>query len=156
MISKEQIENALCTVVDPNTGKDFVSSKSLRAVRIEEGAEGNVVVLSVELAYPARSQQVFLTQLLRDAMPWGQQMPEPLFDDCFYLLHWKVLAEKHLKLCLAYDAQGSQQMDAIWFNADMARWSSLCSRAQLNVAYRLGVNHFRGEQSLQLMVETLQ
>lgn len=64
MISKEQIENTLRTVIDPNTGKDFVSNKSLRSVQVE----GGVVTLVVELVYPARSQQRFLTQLLSDAI----------------------------------------------------------------------------------------
>lgn len=68
MISKEQVESALQNVIDPNTGKDFVSSKSLRAIRIEDGASGCVVTLVVELAYPARSQQTHLTTLLSKAV----------------------------------------------------------------------------------------
>ena len=44
--------DALKTVVDPNTGKDFVSSKQLKNLRID----GGDVAFDVELGYPAKSQ----------------------------------------------------------------------------------------------------
>jgi ATP-binding protein involved in chromosome partitioning len=44
--------DALKTVIDPNTGKDFVSSKQLKNLRIE----GGDVAFDVELGYPAKSQ----------------------------------------------------------------------------------------------------
>ncbi|GAB4042120.1 MAG: iron-sulfur cluster carrier protein ApbC [Rubrivivax sp.] len=43
---------ALKTVVDPNTGRDFVSGRQVRNVRID----GGDVAFDVELGYPARSQ----------------------------------------------------------------------------------------------------
>jgi len=43
---------ALKSVVDPNTGKDFVSTKQLKNLRIE----GGDVAFEVELGYPAASQ----------------------------------------------------------------------------------------------------
>jgi ATP-binding protein involved in chromosome partitioning len=43
---------ALKTVVDPNTGKDFVSTKQLKNLRVE----GGDVAFDVELGYPAKSQ----------------------------------------------------------------------------------------------------
>ncbi|MGE5117721.1 MAG: iron-sulfur cluster carrier protein ApbC [Betaproteobacteria bacterium] len=43
---------ALKTVVDPNTGKDFVSTKQLKNLRIDDGE----VTFDVELGYPAKSQ----------------------------------------------------------------------------------------------------
>ena len=45
-------------------------------------------------------------------------------------------------------------LDAIWFNADLALWP-LPDNAHVQVAYRLDVNEFRGQQNLQLMVEWL-
>jgi ATP-binding protein involved in chromosome partitioning len=44
--------DALKAVIDPNTGKDFVSSKQLKNLRIE----GGDVSFDVELGYPAKSQ----------------------------------------------------------------------------------------------------
>jgi ATP-binding protein involved in chromosome partitioning len=43
---------ALQTVVDPNTGKDFVSTKALKNLQINDGD----VSFDVELGYPAKSQ----------------------------------------------------------------------------------------------------
>src|SRR6478735_5818494 len=51
-VTQEQIHAALAEIVDPNTGKDFVSTKSARNVKIEGGS----VSLDVELGYPARTQ----------------------------------------------------------------------------------------------------
>ncbi len=51
-ISTEQVTEALRAIVDPNTGKDFVSTRSARNIRVD----GGDVSLEVELGYPARSQ----------------------------------------------------------------------------------------------------
>ena len=51
-ITVDQVNSALETVVDPNTGKDLRSSRSARNVRVD----GNDVAVDVELGYPARSQ----------------------------------------------------------------------------------------------------
>ena len=52
MSTQEQILAALATVIDPNTGKDFVASKSIRNLQLA-GAD---VSFDVELGYPAKSQ----------------------------------------------------------------------------------------------------
>jgi len=54
---------ALQTVIDPNTGKDFVSTKALKNLRIS----GSEVSFDVVLGYPARSQIGALRQSLEDA-----------------------------------------------------------------------------------------
>jgi len=48
----EQLQQALAAVVDPNTGKDFVSTKALKNLQINEGD----VAFDVELGCPAKSQ----------------------------------------------------------------------------------------------------
>jgi ATP-binding protein involved in chromosome partitioning len=55
--------DALKTVIDPNTGRDLVSTKALRNLRID-GAD---VSFDVELGYPARTQIPALRQALIDA-----------------------------------------------------------------------------------------
>ena len=52
MATPEQLTQALQAVVDPNTGKDFVSTKQLRNLSVE----GGNVAFDVELGYPAKSQ----------------------------------------------------------------------------------------------------
>ncbi|HTD04889.1 iron-sulfur cluster carrier protein ApbC [Undibacterium sp.] len=51
-LTTEDIKTALSKVIDPNTGKDLVSSKSVKNIKVE-GAD---VSLDVELGYPAKSQ----------------------------------------------------------------------------------------------------
>ncbi len=51
---------ALKTVIDPNTGADFVSTKQLKNMRID----GGDVAFDVELGYPAKSQLAMLRKLL--------------------------------------------------------------------------------------------
>ncbi|HET9483947.1 MAG TPA: single-stranded-DNA-specific exonuclease RecJ, partial [Xanthomonadales bacterium] len=43
-----------------------------------------------------------LARALEDAGPWGQGFPEPLFDNEFAVVDWRVLGTKHLGLRLAY------------------------------------------------------
>ncbi|HWI82835.1 iron-sulfur cluster carrier protein ApbC [Ramlibacter sp.] len=50
--SQDQLLQALSAVIDPNTGKDFVSTKALRNLQVHEGD----VSFEVELGYPAKSQ----------------------------------------------------------------------------------------------------
>ncbi len=47
---------ALKTVVDPNTGKDFVTAKAVKGLRIDEGD----VAFGIELGYPGKSQHAAL------------------------------------------------------------------------------------------------
>lgn len=92
---------------------------------------------------------------LREAGPWGQHFPEPLFDGEFFILQQRLVGEKHLKLVLSPDAQGQQRLDAIAFNIDRAIWPvPMIKKARL--AYRLDVNTFRGQQTVQLMVEYIE
>ncbi|HEX8986418.1 MAG TPA: iron-sulfur cluster carrier protein ApbC [Rhodocyclaceae bacterium] len=50
--NEQQIHSALKEVIDPNTGKDLVSGKAVKNVKVN-GAD---VSLDVELGYPAKSQ----------------------------------------------------------------------------------------------------
>ncbi len=52
MPSSNQLLQALQTVLDPHTGKDFVTTKALKNLSITEGD----VSFDVELGYPAKSQ----------------------------------------------------------------------------------------------------
>ncbi len=48
----EAVKLALSMVIDPNTGKDFISSKSAKNIEVD----GDHVAVDVELGYPAKSQ----------------------------------------------------------------------------------------------------
>jgi ATP-binding protein involved in chromosome partitioning len=51
-VTQAALTEALKTVLDPNTGKDFVSTKALKNLQIHEGD----VSFDIELGYPAKSQ----------------------------------------------------------------------------------------------------
>jgi ATP-binding protein involved in chromosome partitioning len=51
-VTETALTEALRAVIDPNTGKDFVSTKQVKNLRID----GSDVAFDVELGYPAKSQ----------------------------------------------------------------------------------------------------
>jgi ATP-binding protein involved in chromosome partitioning len=63
-ITVERANEALKGVVDPNTGKDLVTSRSARNVRVD-GAD---VSVDVELGYPAASQIEPIRRMVIDAL----------------------------------------------------------------------------------------
>ena len=63
------------------------------------------------------------------------------------------IGQKHLKLVLS-PQDSDTVVDAIAFNVDLEHWPNE-SVETIHIAYRLDVNEFRGNRSLQLMVEHL-
>jgi single-stranded-DNA-specific exonuclease len=94
-------------------------------------------------------------ELLRDAGPWGQLFPEPCFEGDFVIVQQRIVGEKHLKLVLAPQNQPQLAIDAIWFNIDTAAWPNH-SAGIVRCVYRLDINEFRGQESLQLLVQHMQ
>ena len=97
-----------------------------------------------------------LAETLRNAGPWGQAFPEPLFDNRFRVVDKRVVGARHLKLTLEPKGGGAE-IDAIAFNRDeLPRRQSGGSDGLYRMAYRLDVNEFRGRRKLQLVVEHIQ
>ncbi len=95
-----------------------------------------------------KDMHVYTAQQIKDVIPWGQGVPEPLFDGRFQVLSQRVVGGSHLKLVLfVHDA--SQAIDAIWFNYDIG----INMSKGVQVVYKMDVNRYRGQQTLQLMVE---
>ena len=63
-VTQADVEQALHGVTDPNTGRDFVASKSVRKINVD----GDSVTVDVQLGYPARSQHDLLKRLVHDAL----------------------------------------------------------------------------------------
>jgi len=94
-----------------------------------------------------------VAELLRDAGPWGQHFPEPVFDGRFRLVNHRIVGERHLKLVLTTENE-DLVLDAIAFNqADNMPQNN---QKDLLVAYRLDVNEFRGNRSTQMIIEYLE
>ena len=75
---------------------------------------------------------------------WGQGFPAPVFDDTFSVLAQRTVGEHHSKLALA---RGTERFDAILF-----RHADPLPRS-IRAAYRPDVNEWRGQVSLQLVIE---
>ncbi|MCL1141285.1 single-stranded-DNA-specific exonuclease RecJ [Shewanella gaetbuli] len=92
--------------------------------------------------------------MLRNAGPWGQSFEEPLFDGFFNVIQQRIVGEKHLKLLLETEC-GKIMLDGIAFNIDLQTWPDATIK-HARVVYKLDVNEFRGNQTVQLMVEHIE
>lgn len=133
---------AFATAFDEEVRRQL-SEESLAAVVMSDG------VLTVEdFSLPLANQ-------LREAGPWGQHFPEPVFDGEFFLLQQKLVGDKHLKMTLAIDGQQQQLIDAIAFNIDPKLWPNTQVK-KVRLAYKLDINEFRGNQTVQLLVDYIE
>lgn len=94
-----------------------------------------------------------MAQMLREAGPWGQMFPEPLFDGRFRLLQQRLVGERHLKV-MVEPVGGGPLLDGIAFNVDTAIWPDNGVR-EVTLAYRLDINEYRGNRTLQLIIDHL-
>jgi single-stranded-DNA-specific exonuclease len=95
-----------------------------------------------------------IARLLRDAGPWGQSFPEPVFDGCFQVRNVRVLGERHLKLDLQ-DGDGGLCEAIAFRHFDDEAAPTVQSDARVELAYRLDVNQYNGTEKVQLVVEYL-
>jgi single-stranded-DNA-specific exonuclease len=91
-----------------------------------------------------------LARALRNAGPWGQHFPEPLFHGVFELVEQRVVGERHLKMVLKTEC-GSVKLDGIAFGVDRDIWPNPTIR-WVELAYKLDLNEFRGNETVQLLV----
>src|SRR5512144_3261952 len=61
-ITEADVQKSMRELVDPNTGRDFVSGKAVRKVRID----GGDIAVDIQLGYPARTQHETIAKLVRD------------------------------------------------------------------------------------------
>ena len=91
-----------------------------------------------------------LARALRNAGPWGQHFPEPLFHGVFQLVEQRIVGERHLKVVLKTEC-GSVKLDGIAFGIDREVWPNPTIR-WVELAYKLDLNEFRGNETVQLMI----
>jgi len=51
-VSNDAVQTALKNLIDPNTQKDYVSTRSAKNIKVD----GDKVSLDIELGYPAKTQ----------------------------------------------------------------------------------------------------
>ncbi|MGO2127919.1 MAG: single-stranded-DNA-specific exonuclease RecJ [Pseudoalteromonas prydzensis] len=110
-----------------------------------------IILTDGELADDCFSME--FANLLKQAGPWGQQFPEPVFEHTFELVQQRIVGEKHLKLVLKHRC--GRLVDAIAFGVDVRAWPDTEARF-VKLAYQLDINEFRGKFSLQLIARELQ
>lgn len=118
---------------------ELVSAEQLQSVILTDGE-----LSDSQLSLP-------IAEMLREAGPWGQAFPEPLFDGKFTLLQQRIVGSKHLKMMLQ-PINSHVMIDAIAFNVDVNIWPDNSIKT-VELAYRLDVNEFRGQRNAQLLVE---
>ncbi len=119
-----------------------------RASRLEFAADQ--VLSDGELRHA--ELQLATAEALDAAGPWGQGWEEPLFHGHFRVLERRIVGASHLKLVVQPPGNGPV-LDAIAFRA-----GNLCRQElpdPLHVTYRLDINRWRGNTSLQLNIQHL-
>lgn len=110
-----------------------------------------LAVLHTDGELPPGAFTLELARQLRDAGPWGQAFPEPLFDNVFECAGWKPMGESHLRLQLRDPRDGALH-DAVMFNA----WRGEPPPPRLRTAYELTINDWQGRESPRLLLRHLE
>ena len=92
-----------------------------------------------------------LAEALAEAGPWGQGFPEPVFDNEFSVLEWRVLSERHLKFSLQAGDAGPS-LSAIHFGG----WNGQPPPARIHAAYQLDLDDYRERRGIQLLIRQWQ
>ncbi len=90
-----------------------------------------------------------VAQLITDEV-WGQGFPQPVFMGQFKVIKQSILKEKHLKLELLpsqTEISNTKPLQAIWFG------HAQTLPDQVDLAYRLVIDHFLGYPRAQLHIE---
>ena len=83
------------------------------------------------------------------ACPWGQGFPEPMFDGEFEIISQRIVGGRHLKMRVR-PVEREELIDAIAFGHDRTVEGRI-----RRMAYRVGVNEYRGQESPQIVVDCL-
>lgn len=89
-------------------------------------------------------------ELVLNAATWGQEFPEPVFHGLFDVIQARIVGQHHLKLVLRQTA-GQQLIDAIVFFIEQPeQWLGV---RKVNAAYRLDINEYRGNRTVQMIIQ---
>ncbi|GMQ97387.1 MAG: single-stranded-DNA-specific exonuclease RecJ [Gammaproteobacteria bacterium] len=118
----------------------------LAAQQLDESDLQEILLSDGELE--ADELHLSLAETFRDAGPWGQGFPEPLFEGTFKVVSSRIVGGKHVKMVLSHE--GGVKVDAIAFNQLEDKPAHDSQRVRM--LYRLDINEFRGAKSVQLIV----
>jgi single-stranded-DNA-specific exonuclease len=108
-------------------------------------------VLYTDGPLPAGCLTTTFVDQLNACGPWGQGFPQPVFDNVFNVVDWRILKEKHLKVTLE-DPRDHSWIDGIFFNS--GNLTELASR--LRVVYELDLNVWNDRRDAQLLIRHIE
>lgn len=116
--------------------------------RIDPALLAPVLLTDGELA--VGEFELGLAETLREAGPFGQAFPEPVFDGVFEVLDWRLMGERHLRFSLRHP-DSRVPLSAVYFGG----WTGSPPPRQVHLAYQLGSDDYRGAPELRLYVRHL-
>ncbi|AOY88536.1 single-stranded-DNA-specific exonuclease RecJ [Marinobacter salinus] len=132
---------------------DAFSDAFDKAVRDTLKAEDLEAAITTDGPLDLNELSLDTAALLKNAGPWGQHFPEPVFDGEFRVVSQRIVGENHLKLVLQ-PAEGGGIIDGIAFNTGPEVPDF--TRSGARVVYKPDSNTFRGRTSLQLLIDYLE
>ena len=129
----------------------FRAAFAAEADRVTPAEMRHAVVLT-DGEIPDSDLDLDLARSIRDAAPWGQGFPEPVFDGIFRLAGERLVGGRHAKLRLR-PKETERALDAIAFNREPPLETN--ANGEVWMAYRFVVNAFRGEERPELIVEEI-
>jgi len=127
---------------------EFETTAAVQMARLYPEADFSGAIVT-DGPLPGEAMNLEFARSLRDAGPWGSGFPEPLWSGDFSVVEQRTVGENHLKLRVR-PAAGGATIDAIAFNQAGPSY-----RGNVQLAFRLDVNEFRGIESPQLVVEQI-
>ena len=94
-----------------------------------------------------------LAQLLPTAAPWGQGFAEPLFHGIFTIIAVRTVGQQQDHLRLTIDSGNGEPITAMAFRQQQPDW--LEKGGQVLLRYRLNVNDYRQQKTVQMLVENI-
>ncbi|PHS23802.1 MAG: single-stranded-DNA-specific exonuclease RecJ [Methylophaga sp.] len=94
-----------------------------------------------------------LAELLPTAAPWGQTFSEPQFHGIFTVIAVRAVGQQQDHLRLTIDNGNGQHITAMAFRQQQPAW--LEKGGQVLLRYRLAVNEYRQQKTVQIIVENI-
>lgn len=98
----------------------------------------------------AEQMNIAVVEQLKFAAPWGQGFPEPIFDDIFEVIDYRVLKDTHLKLRLKKKGCQQEYEGIAFFKA---KYYLEKPTQFLHCVFKLDQNTWRNETKLQLLID---
>lgn len=120
---------------------------------LAQNGEGQEALLSQKIysdgPLPTTAFNLQFADEIKLAFPWGQQFPEPIFDDRFEVLDYRILKGAHLKFTLRAPENGETFEAMAFFQAHQL----VDHVGEIHCAFKLDINEWRGNRNLQLIID---